>query len=85
MTEKGFDRKLEVVFCRKCNVPMEKTGAKIQTTEGNTAEWPFYCIPQLGVSPTIALINAVKPVEVFVCPKCRLVEMYSAGRGGAES
>lgn len=85
MNKDQFEEKLDIVFCRKCNVPMKKVTRPIQTIEGNRHEWPYHCIPQLELDPPIAKINSVLPVEVFVCEKCRLVELYSAGRKGAES
>ena len=86
MKKSEFEDKLDVVFCRKCNVPMKKSVAKIPTTDGKIGEWPYHCIPRVSASENpIAEMNVFLPVEVYVCIKCRLIEMYSAGRGGAES
>jgi hypothetical protein len=68
------EEKLDVIFCRKCNVPMKKSTSQIQTRDGKTKEWTFHRIPRLGVSPPIAEINVTLPIEVFVCQKCRLVQ-----------
>jgi uncharacterized protein with PIN domain len=63
--------------CPKCNSPLKFVK-------------PYHVVPRLpaeaildGTGPIISF-NAGYPVEVWCCEKCRYVEMYAAGRAGAE-
>jgi predicted nucleic-acid-binding Zn-ribbon protein len=64
------DENGQVKFCPKCNGPLNETK-------------PYHAIPRLrsdrGVDVTASLA-----IEIFVCMKCRYLELYSAERQDAE-
>ncbi len=68
--------KFDIRLCPTCNSPMSEVkheghvGHIIPLAPGPRGE---------GVD-----VRGGLPVEVFVCPKCRFVKLYSMGRKGAE-
>jgi hypothetical protein len=70
-------------FCPKCNNPMEM----IRSVRGI----PFYIVPRAQSPPYarkaigVDTVGGGVPVDLYVCPKCKYVEMYALGREQAEA
>ena len=74
MTEKVPE--FEIRMCPTCNSPMSEVKEKSHVG---------HIIPLVpGQTGEAVDVHGGLPVEVFVCPKCRFVKLYSMGRKGTE-
>jgi len=69
-------------FCPKCSNLMEEVKPARNP--------PCHVIPRGDAAPYRSKVISTGvyggvPVELYVCPKCRYVEIYALGREGAEA